>query len=149
MTAASCHGCSCGQMLLSVGSPTAEAPSTHEIDACLVGWPAGLIRSKCVQAAQQASERLKSREERFGTGSAPERAMEEKRKQRAERFKQGEAGGNAFACKIAGDCYCIQCCQIALLHAVQAGHCKQGGCAGRVLSCYCMLSTDTGVVIAR
>eukprot|EP00891_Asterochloris_glomerata_P006605 jgi/Astpho2/6605/fgenesh1_pg.00101_%23_16_t len=44
------------------------------------------------EAAQQASERLKSREERFGTGSAPERAMEEKRKQRAERFKQGEAG---------------------------------------------------------
>lgn len=60
-------------------------------------WLAGLRGRRsatfgCVQAAQQASERLKSREERFGTGSAPERAMEEKRKQRAERFKQGEAG---------------------------------------------------------
>ena len=56
-----------------------------------------------MQAAQQASERLKSREERFGTGSAPERAMEEKRKQRAERFKQGEANGDAFACDVVGD----------------------------------------------
>ena len=44
--------------------------------------------------------------------------MEEKRKQRAERFKQGEAGGDA--CKFAGDCCWIQCCQIAACCQVQA-----------------------------
>ena len=76
-----------------------------------------------MQAAQQASERLKSREERFGTGSAPERAMEEKRKQRAERFKQGEAGGDAFACDFGGDRCRLQRCQNALLHAAK---CRRG-----------------------